>query len=242
MGFFGFGKKKVPPAPPGAGIGYGEYTTPRGQVPIIPSTGMGTGPDGWAPRVGIELPAVPNQDALLIHYDLEKPSDPGQPSRFWTNKNSDRLARGSVEKLFSGSNDTGSNGGFQGGNGTTSWETLPTQEHMADDPKRTPVPNTRPTQSQSPSNYRFYAPMRSGKGDLPHLNGNHFSMATIGKTYPIKGMRPAQRLRNTFRLEPPPRDAQSMDVPAASPTVPAQEYVTPVPATASPGKRSFRLL
>lgn len=240
MGILNFWKPKEVPVPPGAGVGYGEFSTPRGKVPIIPSTGKGTGIDGWAPKLGVTLPTVPNQDALLIHYDLEKPTDPGHPSRFWTNRNAQRLAYGAQEKLQAGSNETGSNGGYQGGDGTTAWDTASPREIIADDPKRTPVPNSRPTMTQSPSNYRFTAPMHAGRGDTPHLNGWHFSMADIHRSYPIRGMRPSQRLRNTFRLEPPPRDAQSMDVPATLPTVPAQEYVTPV-SNSAPGGRTFRL-
>lgn len=238
MGILDFFRKKEPVEPPGAGVGYGEFHTPRGKVPIVTATGKGNGIDGWSPQVGHQLPTLANQDALLIHYDIEGASDPGQPSRFWTNRNSSRLSRGMVEKLQAGSNHSEAE---PGGNGTTAWQVISTTNHEADDPKRTPVPNSRATMSQSPSNYRFQAPMRAGRGDVPHLNGFHFSMADIHRSYPIKGMRPAQRLRNTFRLEPPPRDAQSMDIPANNPTVPAQVYVSPAANLAPSNGRSYRL-
>lgn len=45
------------------------------------------------------------------------------------------------------------------------------------------------------------------------LTGRHFSMASNIRTYPIGGLTPTHRLRNTFRLEPPPVDARWTDLP-----------------------------
>jgi hypothetical protein len=45
------------------------------------------------------------------------------------------------------------------------------------------------------------------------LTGRHFSMASNVRAYPIGGQQPIHRLRNTFRLEPPPNDAHWTDLP-----------------------------
>lgn len=45
------------------------------------------------------------------------------------------------------------------------------------------------------------------------LTGRHFSMASNIRAYPIGGMQPVHRSRNTFRLEPPQIDARMVDYP-----------------------------
>lgn len=234
MGIFsGLFKKKAPPLPPGAGIGKSDYTTAKGHVPIVPSTGKGTGIDGWSPHLATTLPTLKNQDDLLIHFDLEKPADPGHPSPFWQKRNAYRIKSGEQFEHWQ----TGGQG-----NGLDSWQEKTGTYQPTIDPKLHPVLPSRPTAYQSPSSFRFFAPMRSGRGDTPHLNGFHFSMASNRRSYPIRGMRPAMQFRNTFRLEPPPRDAQSMDVPSESPSVPGNTYVTPSANRAPSGSRgSYRL-
>jgi hypothetical protein len=46
------------------------------------------------------------------------------------------------------------------------------------------------------------------------LTGIHFSMASNIRAYPIGGLSPFQRYRNTFRLEPPPVDLRMTDLPS----------------------------
>lgn len=68
-----------------------------------------------------------------------------------------------------------------------------------------------PRRVHTPSNVRF----RRTYGQVFNerfLNGNHFSMADHYRTYEIFGMNPAHpEKRNTYRLEPPPRDAFTED-------------------------------
>lgn len=45
------------------------------------------------------------------------------------------------------------------------------------------------------------------------LTGRHFSMASNIRAYPIGGQQPMHRMRNTFRLEPPPIDTRMTDLP-----------------------------
>jgi len=91
----------------------------------------------------------------------------------------------------------------------------------ADNPRRDPVPLTRPTGLASPSMYRFYRPFDQLNrpyddvvvGTARDLNGQHFSMADHRRTYDILGMAPQKTPRNTYRLEPTPWDDHMVDTP-----------------------------
>ena len=237
MGIFSFlgPTKKVDVPPPGAGIGYGQFSTPRGKVPIVPA--HYNGPDGWAPRIGIELPVIRNQDAILVHFDDEDPSEAKgdhAPTKFWASKNAWRISQFPLDKL----------GTTTSNNGTDSWsvDSRSSSQNRARDPKEIPVPPSRPTAYMSPSNMRMVSPMRSGRGDVPLNNGSHFSMANMRRTYPIRGMRPATTFRNTYRLEPPPRDAQNVDIPSAPvATVPGYTNISPNFTSAPKRGGTFRL-
>lgn len=63
---------------------------------------------------------------------------------------------------------------------------------------------------RSPSNYRFTRPGWEG---TPYLNGNHFSQADHPTSFPSVpfGMTAAGLRRNTYRVEPPPWDANLYD-------------------------------
>lgn len=233
-----FGKKD-PPLPPGAGVGFGDFqdTASVHRYPILTASGKGNGPDGWAPRVGQELPSVANQDELLIHFDREDPGNPqddaGTP--YWRNRNFSSLVRWNnvTDPITSG---TG---------GMDSWYASPTehalQESARRDVKETPPLPSRVTAFESPSKYRFFRHeqgMRGGRGDTQLLNGLHFSMASNRRAYPINGMRPRQNFRNTWRTEPLPRDAFLGDLPANNPTVMAGERTSP---TATNTRRKWQL-
>lgn len=63
---------------------------------------------------------------------------------------------------------------------------------------------------RSPSNYRFTRPGWEG---TPYLNGNHFSQADHPTGFPSVpfGMTASGLRRNTYRVEPPPWDANLYD-------------------------------
>jgi hypothetical protein len=87
-------------------------------------------------------------------------------------------------------------------------------KRAAPDPRRTPPPETRLTQSMSPSRYWFTRPF--DQHAARRLNGLHFSMADHRRDYPIMGMQPVTARRNTYRLDPPPHDIDIVDEPAVS--------------------------
>jgi len=222
-----FRKSEAETAPPGQGVGPGGFeatTNPQGarvNYPTLPAHYGGL--DGWSPRLGVNSFTLKDQDELLVHYDDEPPTNPTPSDPYWKTRNDSRLRRGAAEKLSA-----------------TYWDGTSFENTEAPNPVFYGPPKpSRPTAYYSPSNYRFQAPMRSGRGDTPHLTGQHFSMASMHRSYPIRGMTPKQDWRNTFRLEPPPRDAANMDVPAEEANVPAAVYTSPV-AGVSGG--SFRLV
>lgn len=73
-------------------------------------------------------------------------------------------------------------------------------------------PNPMPTRQQgTQSTYRAESPY--DQRWARKLTGRHFSMASNIRAYPIGGQQPFHRLRNTWRMEPPPIDARMTDLP-----------------------------
>jgi hypothetical protein len=141
-----------------------------------------------------ELPSIPQQDAILVHW--YRPPDSGNEQPWWNDVNADRIARSQQEHFE-----------------TNYWQ------EKADDPvfaARNPWHDDirnflRPTAEQSPSNYRFERPFYPGDG-YAQSTGTHFSMASQRRAYPVNGMEPTRSFRNTFRLEPIARDAENTDL------------------------------
>lgn len=99
---------------------------------------------------------------------------------------------------------------------------------VAPDPKWTPPPEHEGV--STPSTYRFFRPFAQ---DTTHrFNGEHFSMASHSRNYPVYGMQPWEERRNTYRTEPPPRDIQIQDRPMdVEPDTPQATYmVAPDPS------------
>ncbi len=88
-------------------------------------------------------------------------------------------------------------------------------------PRETPPPEMRPTSNMSPRSYTFLRPFDQFNrnyanvniGSARQLNGQHLSMADHRREYPILGIKPNHNRRNTYRLDPPPWDADVVDVP-----------------------------
>jgi hypothetical protein len=122
------------------------------------------------------------------------------------------------------------------------WEELKgvtgSDRRWADDPRRTPPPETRLTQQMAPRTYLFERPY--GQDSERYLNGNHFSMADHRRSYEIQqfGMNPVTTPRNTYRLEPAPWDVNVVDVPPDSQPVYARHTGQNLP----PGPRTWRLM
>jgi hypothetical protein len=216
-------------APPGLNQHHDFSGSPPDQnpgdiVPYVPTGNRmlggsgGVGLAGWAPRAGIEMPPIANQDALLTHWQHEPAANPtskyhGDPH--YIAKNQDAIARRNYDEYLRVPENAA---GFQ---------IVTEPQTGAVNPNRFPPAPSRPTAFQSPSAYRFQHKIRSGHGDTPHLSGEHFSMASMQRNYPIRGMQPARRFRNTWRLEPTPRDDASVDMPGAPPELASGQYVSP---------------
>lgn len=104
------------------------------------------------------------------------------------------------------------------------------------DPRWDPRPPQRQPQ-HAPSAYRFFRPFSQ---DVAwRFSGDHMSMASWSRQYPIFGMAPIPDARNTYRLDPPQRDLTIRDVaPDIEPDTPVAIHETPVAAF---GSRSYRL-
>lgn len=94
------------------------------------------------------------------------------------------------------------------------------------DPRWEPAPVAPVTEHAS---YRFF---RYGYGlqvPYPLVNtGAHFSMADHRRNYPVLGMEPIRERRNTYRVDPPPRDVTIQDRPSpVGPTTPQSVYYSP---------------
>lgn len=150
------------------------------------------GANPYAPKVGTDLPTIKHQDAILNHF-FQPPAD-APPQQWFEDRNLMKLRVGRHEEMFQ----------------TRDWQAQTERQPDAVQPwDHTPV-CTRPTATQSPSDYRFVRPFdqrweRNG-------NGNAHSMAQLGMAYPIGGMDAPRNFRNTLRIQPAARDTENMDL------------------------------
>lgn len=204
-----FRKRKVPVGPPPPIEGKG-FANPTGGAPYVSAHHGGL--DGTAPTV---LNPTPETGLKSISPPADKP-----PQDYYNRRNAWRIDDYRHDQQSEPQRP----------------QTV-IRRHPADDPKREPPPPSRPTAFHSPSGSQFVVDRPLGLRMPLQLNGNHFSMATMRRAYPIAGMSPARRFRNTWRLEPSPRDAQNVDMPPPV-DVPDAEYVSPRVVSSL---RAFRL-
>lgn len=99
-------------------------------------------------------------------------------------------------------------------------------QNMGPDPKWNPPPVHSGV--STPSVWRFFRPF--GQQVEHRFTGEHFSMASHTRNYPIYGMQEWHERRNTYRMEPPPRDVTIQDRPPDNPSpTPDAVYVNPNP-------------
>jgi len=140
------------------------------------------------------------QEAGWIHYD--RVPDGGDPRVYWARRDSSKNARKQVERRY----------------------TLPQIEpghtsgtERGPDPKWTPPPVGRPTSSLIPVNgHGLWNPLFGHQTAWNANKGLHSSLALVHRNYPIGGMNPQIRARNTMRVVPPSYDATSADIDSAS--------------------------
>lgn len=176
----------------------------REEYPSQPTYGA----NPYASAIGRDLPTIPNQDAILTHW-YRPPAD-RNPAEWWNDANDSEFAM-DAQQVFQ----------------TRGWQSDASRLQIAENPWVGGAPLPRVTSEMSPSNYRHLRPFDQRMERK--LDGNHASMASMKRSYPVNGMRPAQSLRNTFRLEPSPRDLENIDLPVGG-VVPAVEpavYVAP---------------
>lgn len=216
-----FGRKPAPDPP--APLAPSTFVNERGNAPYIAAYG------GWAPTAR-ETSVAQGNGAL---YDDRPHAD--RPMQEWYGaeptsapdaKNRDTEERSHRNTLV--------RYGAQG------WVTDVRQEVQSRNPyedHKVPAPVSR-----SPSNFREIHLPYGIHRSKSRLTGLHASMADMQRTYPVGGMNAPHRFRNTYRLEPPPRDALNMDVPATvAPGVPQAVYQSPDFPTSPSRGGSYRL-
>jgi hypothetical protein len=189
---FGFGKNQTPPEPIGKGVG--------------PSFAGGTKEASLDPRTPYTIAAptyvdpatdVLAQQAVTLNRGFTANQ---QPLRYI--ENSVITTMNPQEHLTSGDGGPSEMGYYgaprdpqHGFGGTLGGVWQPSEYQMT---------------VRSPSNYRFTRPGWEG---TPYLNGNHFSQADHPTGFPSVpfGMTASGLRRNTYRVEPPPWDANVYD-------------------------------
>ena len=211
-----FGRKKVKDTDNDLAVVYvglddaHRTTAPtRDEYPSPPT--YGTNP--YSPGLGRDLPTIPNQDAILVHW-YRPPAD-RNPAEWWHDNNESEFEL-DKQQIFQ----------------TTGWSSERGRQVAAENPWLQPAPLPRVTSSASPSNYRHLRPFDQRMER--HLNGEHSSMASMKRAYPVNGMQPTRTLRNTFRLEPGPRDLENVDLSGTeTPSIQPAVYVSPSAAPSS---------
>lgn len=222
---------------PGATVG--QYTFQ--QVPVSTPVGMGPNPAYAVPTPGHDWMESPSGSWTTHLHDVPgntpdpsrmrsiarrdfRPEPEVPPDYFWSGVRGpgrERLYRHGVE--------------FQDADGWMA--TLPAVHPQAPNPRNFPPAEPRPTSRLAPRTYTFTRPF--GQETERWFNGNHFSMADHRRRYPILGMAPFVRRRNTYRADPPPWDADFVDAPSVvAPEAPGRIVAVDLPPSSS---QSWRL-
>jgi hypothetical protein len=152
------------------------------------------------------------QEAQWAHYD--RVPDGGDPRIYWSNRDRVKNARNSVEHRI----------------GVALPESAHSEPSRGPDPKWVSPPVNRPTVNLIPVNgHGLHNPNFGQHTEVLPNKGLHSSMALVHRNYPIGGMNPQQRARNTLRTIPSSYDATSADLDSA------QNYTTPAGIYFSPG-------
>jgi hypothetical protein len=172
---------------------------------------------GWAPTLGTQSNGIPDAERLGVAPIRQRQVDPTGPPDAWFDRYTDfdDARRHTVETQVT-----------EGQTENRTWG-----HSRAPDNRWFPVPASRVTDKLSPSQYLFTRPFQRPPA---RNNGIHFSMADHRRNYPILGMEPANKRRNTYRIDPTPWDAEVMD------TVQAAAVIASVPTSMRADGRSYR--
>jgi hypothetical protein len=204
---------------------HGFTPNPAFMVPGLDDSAWADTPT-WAPKIQETIGGTPDPmrtGHLRTRDYAVHPADP--PADFYLGAHGpgrDRMLRHGVE--------------YQDAVGWT--VPAPRAKPQAPNPRSVVQPETRPLQRQSPNTYTFTRPF--DQGIARQLNGVHFSMADHRREYPIMGMQPVKRRRNTFRVEPAPWDSDIVDMPTGASGSP-YAGAGPIQAVDVPSSRNWRL-
>lgn len=176
-----------------------------------PYTELPYGRVQYAPSVGKDLPNIPEQDRVLVHYFQPPPSE--NPQGWYNDRNLDRIYRGTQEHFFT--------------------KNIPEHTESQGDAVNPWTDGNTATQNYHvnalfmPSNYRFIRPFDQ-QWERTNSLAQSGSQAQVAYPHAVGGMTPQNTLRNTFRLQPSARDLENVDlnsthVNAVTPAV----YVSP---------------
>ena len=184
----------------------------------------GTDDTGYATSFGWAADGKPDPDRLVKRTRVDRRAILRDVFGWWRKYAADTDARHSVEKV-----DADGMTERKGGSG----------KPVADNPRRTPPPESRLTQLMSPHRYSFERPF--DQTIARQFNGQHFSMANNRRTFEIGGMGPVNPARNTYRIEPKPWDTDIVELPPEADYVPNGRYASPGITTADQPTRAWRL-
>lgn len=175
-----------------------------------PFTELPFGKAQYSDSLGKDLPTIPEQDRVLVHYF--QPPAGKNPQEWYNDRFEDRIYRGTQEHFF-----------------TKNIPESAESQKAEQNPwcGSTPTENYHFNANFSPSNYRFVRPFDQ-QWERTNSLAQTGSEARVAYPYAIGGMLPQQQLRNTFRLAPTARDLENLDlndthVAAVTPAV----YVSP---------------
>lgn len=201
---------------------HGSYAVPSLEAGSPYNDTFGWSNQGLRPST-VDYPSAQRLQTFPRKDYRPEPSRP--PEKWWERLDADDKQRHSVE--------------FQDADGWTELKGVSgSDRRWVDNPRLNPPPEPRRTLLMAPTTYRFERPF--DQHSARRLNGNHFSMADHRREYEIHqhGMTPVRSLRNTYRLEPAPWDADIVDMPPQQSVASARLRGQELPP---PTHRSWRL-
>jgi hypothetical protein len=216
---FGWRKKPKSTAPPpdALNVRHTYVNAQPGSNTVLTTypTAQPAGKASYATHIGQspgELWPLGNMEAGWNHYD--RVPDGADPRVYWARRDAPKNARNSIERRYT----------------LPGTEAVHASPARGADPKWTPPPVERPTINLIPVNgHGLWNPLFGHMTAGGRNNGSHSSLALVHRNYPIGGMNPQQRGRNTLRTIPPSYDATSADLDSPD------NYTTPGGIYFSPG-------
>jgi hypothetical protein len=209
---------------PGSNDVHGFTPNPRFVAPGLNDRDWADTPNrNWAPDIDAVIGGTPDPMRTGRLRTRDYQADPAHPeSEFFLGVNGpgrEKMQRHGVE--------------MQDADGQ--FVEAPVKIEQAPNPRSIVQPEPRLTSRMSPHTYTFTRPF--DQHIAREFNGVHFSMADHRREYPILGMAPVTRKRNTFRAEPAPWDQNLVDMPVDS----GAYQPGPIQAVDVPATRNWRL-